>query len=505
MLQLTEKNRKWWILAAMAAALAMIFLDQSAIAVTLPQIQRDLNTSDVVLQWIVNAYLLMLATVVIFGGKMCDRIGARQTFLGGITLFILSSILCALAQSGLWIVAARLLQGIGAAFMIPATSTLVFSAFPTEERGKALGIYIASASVFLSVGPLLGGVLTTQLSWRWVFWLNFPISLIGIGLTLFAVPKQSNNSNNHLALDWAGFLCMAVAISSLVISLMEAVNFGWGSPFILGLLALSLFTFGLFFYIEKKAEDPLVNFAIFKNKIFLNCTLLLLIMQSAFIAIVFLALFLQKSLAYSAQMSGILLLPSSLPIILMAPIGGRLCDRYGPKMPIMLGTGMLMLSAIWLASFSWLQSYHWLLPGIILFGCGASFVISNAIRTALDTVDISLRGSAAGITSGVRQLGGAIGLAVIGSAITNLDQFKLKYFLNSAQPPIAQLKSEQLDGLLAGTKSAVDTVAQLPAALAAKVYQAVINAHILGYSGGMFVVAALAFIGFLLARNMPNK
>jgi EmrB/QacA subfamily drug resistance transporter len=502
-----EKKRKWWVLAAMAAALSMIFLDQSAIPVTLPQMQRDFNTSDIMLQWIVNAYLLALASMVILGGKICDRVGARKVFLAGVMLFIFSSILCAVAPTAPFAVCSRFLQGIGAAFMIPATSVLVFNAFPLEERGKAIGIYIAAASVFLSFGPLLGGLLTSQLSWRWVFWLNFPISIICISLTLYAVPKISSADNTlkKIPLDWTGFICMAAAISCLVAGLMEAATYGWASPLILSLLSSSILLMGLFVYVEKKALDPIVNFTIFKNKVFLQCVLLLLIMQSAFIAIVFLALFLQKSLGYSAQMSGLLLLPSSLPIILMAPLGGQLCDRYGAKLPVTLGTGMLLLSAIWLAVFCWFLSYQWLLPGIILFGCGASFIISNTIRTAMATVDQGLRGSATGITSGVRQLGGAIGLALIGSAISNLDQSQLKHFLIQAPTPLAHIQVEQLDGLLAGAEKAVAVVSQLPADLNTQVYAAVINAHTLGYSAGMTVVAVLALLGFLLARKLPNK
>jgi MFS family permease len=206
MFKFAEKNRKWWILLAMSSSLALVFIDQTALAVALPAIQRELNLSNSLTQWVINAYLLALSAIILFGGKIGDRLGHKRTFLAGVIVFISASILSALAESGAWLITARAIQGFGAAFMMPSTNALVTNAFPKQERGKALGIYIALATIFLALGPLLGGFLTQVFSWRAVFWINFPIALISIILAVSSVPTwQRLEKLNIDYLHFSGF------------------------------------------------------------------------------------------------------------------------------------------------------------------------------------------------------------------------------------------------------------------------------------------------------------
>src|SRR3990167_5036376 len=212
---ITQSNRKWWILIAMAAALSVVFLDQTAISVILPPIQKDLSTSRVMLQWVINAYLLSLAAIVIFGGKLGDVFGHKRTFLAGISLFFLSSISCAIAPSSIWLVVSRAIQGMGGAFMIPVTGVMLAHAFDESERGRAMGLYVAVASIFLSLGPVLSGLLSHYLSWRWIFWINVPMSLISIFLTIIAVPARENHRESSKPLDWFGFIAFSIFIVAL--------------------------------------------------------------------------------------------------------------------------------------------------------------------------------------------------------------------------------------------------------------------------------------------------
>lgn len=253
MINITENNRKWWIFAGMTAALSVVFLDQTAISVVLPPIQKDLNMSNVMLQWVINAYLLSLAAIVIFGGKLGDVFGHKCIFLIGITIFVLSSILCAASPTSLWIIVSRTIQGIGGAFMIPVTGVMIAHAFSEGERGKAIGLYIAAASVFLSLGPLLSGLLVHYFSWRWVFWINIPISLISIFLTIIAVPATENRRESSKPLDWLGFITFSIFISALVIALMEGVHLGWDSIVIISLLIIAGIFAIVFILVEKGA------------------------------------------------------------------------------------------------------------------------------------------------------------------------------------------------------------------------------------------------------------
>ena len=238
MLKLAEKNRKWWILLAMSSSLALVFIDQTALAVALPAIQRELNLSNSLSQWVINAYLLALSAIILLGGKIGDRLGHKRAFLAGVIVFITASTLAALAESGAWLITARAIQGIGAAFMMPSTNALVTNAFPAQERGKALGIYIALATIFLALGPLLGGFLTQVFSWRAVFWINFPIALISIILAISSVPTWRRREK--LNIDYLGFFISVIFISGFVLGFMEAPNWGWTSLPIMGLFLLSI-------------------------------------------------------------------------------------------------------------------------------------------------------------------------------------------------------------------------------------------------------------------------
>ena len=258
MLKLAEKNRKWWILLAMSSSLALVFIDQTALAVALPAIQRELNLSNSLSQWVINAYLLALSAIILLGGKIGDRLGHKRAFLAGVIVFITASTLAALAESGAWLITARAIQGIGAAFMMPSTNALVTNAFPAQERGKALGIYIALATIFLALGPLLGGFLTQVFSWRAVFWINFPIALISIILAISSVPTWRRREK--LNIDYLGFFISVIFISGFVLGFMEAPNWGWTSLPIMGLFLLSIISLITFIGWEKKIPHPLVEF-----------------------------------------------------------------------------------------------------------------------------------------------------------------------------------------------------------------------------------------------------
>lgn len=500
----TETNRKWWVLAAMTAALSIVFVDQSSVSVALPSIQRDLALSNTMQQWVVNAYLLAIAAFIIFGGRLGDLYGHRHIFLFGMSIFIISSLTCALANSGMGLVISRSVQGIGGSLMIPATGVIIISAFEEHERGKATGLYIAIASVFLSMGPLLGGYLTQVFSWHFVFWINLPISFISVVLTLISVKKSKIHVENK-KLDFFGFLSSGTALVCLVLAFMESANYGFTSLIILSLFIASILFTLLFIYIESKVEQPLVDIDLFKNLVFSRSAGILLLMQSVFIVIVFWVIYIQNILGYSPAMGGLLTLPTSIPILFMAPFAGHLRDTYGPRLPAKLGAFAIAVSVFWVGLIAGQYNYWLLFPALLIFGCAAPFVISSAMTTALSSVDVHLSGMAAGVANAARQLGSSIGLAIMGSIITNVNIVKMQDFLSTSGGNFSKIDYHNLVGLLAGSHGSRQEIDILTQNQQQELIEFARQSYTTGFSYAMYVIFAIAMIGFYLACKMPKK
>jgi EmrB/QacA subfamily drug resistance transporter len=501
--KLTENNRKWWILAGMSASLSLVFIDQTAISVALPAMARDLNANNLILQWLINAYLVSLAAIIIFGGKLGDCFGHRRIFFIGIILFILASLSSAVAGTAWWVIISRVMQGIGGAFMIPATSVIVAKAFPDNERGRAIGIYVAIASIFLSLGPVLSGALVYYLSWRWIFWINLPISMVSMSLAFYAVPKDKIKLNPK-RLDWPGFITSAIAISSLVSALMEGVSIGWTSPIILTLFSIALIFATLFILVEMKAEDPIIHLSLFRKRAFLSANLCLLFVQSAFTVIIFWALLLQNAMGYSVFETGFFYLPVTLPILFMAPFGGYLRDRFGPRLPGLIGTTLMAMGLFWVGIFASSKHYLALFPGFLLFGIGPPLVYASIMATSMMSASSEHRGMAMGITSGVRQLGSSIGVALIGSLLISIELHQIINYLTATTGHLAQLNPHQLMGLLSGTDSAKAALINLSSIEVNQVYYAVKSAFLVAFSWGMMAACVLVGFAFIASWYLPN-
>jgi EmrB/QacA subfamily drug resistance transporter len=487
----------------MSSALALVFIDQTALAVALPAMQRELNLSNSLTQWIINAYLLAISATILLGGKIGDRLGHKRAFLFGVHVFVISSVLCALAESGAWLIIMRGIQGIGAAFMMPSTNTLVTNAFPDKERGKALGIYVALAAIFLALGPLLGGLLTQVFSWRAVFWINFPIALISIFLAFFSVPKWQRSEK--LNLDWLGFFISILFISGFVLCFMEGPNWGWTSFSIIGLLLLSIVSLGVFILWENKISNPLVELDLFKNLTFSILFSVLLIIQAVGIVFVFWAIFLQNVLHFTPLKAGILLLPAMLPVIIMAPVGGYLRDKYGATLPMFSGALLIVSSIIWIGIFSPYQSYAILFPGLLGFGIGFPLTLSGIMVTVMNMVKVEQRGIASAILNCSRQFGISIGLAVFAGLLGSLNKWQLGSFLKHSAAPLSSLKEYQIDGLLVQSQRAMQAVSHLSQQSLQLLKTAAAKAYTSAFSITMFVAAFLALITLVLIFKIPRK
>jgi EmrB/QacA subfamily drug resistance transporter len=414
-------KRRWWVLATMTGSLSMVMIDQTVVSVALPTMQRDLGLSASGVQWVVNAYLLLLAVLVALGGRIADLIGAERTFRLGTSVFVLSSALCGLAQNETMIIAARGLQGVGAAMMVPSTGAVLINTFDVRERGKAMGIYSGVSMVFLALGPLLGGLLTQGVTWRAVFFINLPIGIAIVAASKFTLPHRPRPRISRSAIDWIGLPLLVGAFGTLVLGLMQGQAWGWSSPVILALLAAAAVLMPAFLWWEARAAAPLVDLKLFKLKNFAADGGVLAGVQFALTgASVFGAIWSQHVLGFSPIHAGLAMLPLTIPLLFVAPMGGRLYDRFGPRPLLTCGSLLIALGLAWLGWHLHLRDYSVLIPGYVLMGVGIGLTVSPSTTDALGAAAPAQRSQASGIVQTVRQIGGVVGLAVLGAIVTQI-------------------------------------------------------------------------------------
>jgi EmrB/QacA subfamily drug resistance transporter len=412
---------RWLILATMTGALSMVMIDQTVVSVALPTMQHDLGLSTTGVQWVVNAYLLVLAVLVAFGGRIADLFGAELTFRAGAGLFVMASALCGLAQNELMIIASRGLQGVGAALMTPSTGAVIVNTFDIRERGKAMGIYTGISMVFLALGPLVGGLLTESISWRAVFYVNLPIGVAIVAAAHYTLPRRSRPRIARDAIDWTGIPLLVGGLGALVLGLMQGQSWGWGSPAVLSLLAVAVILLPVFLWWESRASAPLVTLKLFREQNFGADSAVLAGVQFALVgASVFGAVWSQQVLGFSAIHAGVAMLPLTVPLLFVAPLGGRIYDRLGPGPLLVTGALLIGGGLGWLGWHLHLREYWWLVPGYIAMGTGIGLTISPGTTDALGAAVPQQRSQASGIVQTVRQVGGVIGIAVLGAIVAHV-------------------------------------------------------------------------------------
>ena len=296
-LAMTDDNRRWWTLGAMCFALFMVMLDNTVVNVALPSIQEDLQTSISGLEWTVNIYTLTFAVLLVTGGRLGDILGRRRMFLFGVVVFALSSAAIGLAPDQGWLIAGRAVQGVGAAFMMPATLSIITVTFPPAERGKAIGTWAGVSALALAIGPVVGGALTEYVSWRAIFFLNLPVAVGAVAVTLFAAHESRDESTEH-SIDWPGIAAISTGLTALVLALIEGNSWGWGSPEVIGLLLTAAVGIGGFALIEPRVREPMVDFSLFRSRTFLGANMVGFIVSFAMLAMFFFtALYMQTSWA----------------------------------------------------------------------------------------------------------------------------------------------------------------------------------------------------------------
>ena len=412
---ITDENAKWWTLGAMCFALFMIMLDNTVMNVALPSIQRDLGTTLGQLEWIVNGYTLSFGVLLVTGGRLGDILGRRRMFIAGVVIFATCSATAGLAASSEMLIASRVLQGTGAALMMPATLSIITNAFTPAERGKAIGTWAGVSALALSIGPLVGGFLVEHVSWRAIFFINLPVAVVAVVATLFAV-RESRDRTIERVIDFPGVAVLTAALTALVLALIEGNSWGWGSPAVVGLFVGGAAGLAAFVVIELRVRAPMVQFSFFANRNFLGANAVAFIISFGMLGtFFFMAIYMQDLLGYSALEAGVRFLPTTVLIVVIAPLAGRLADRIGPMRPIVAGLGILAVSLFMFSRIGVTTTYDDLLLPFVLMGIGIALTMSPMSTAAMNAVTQNKAGIASGILQMSRMIGGSVGVAATGA------------------------------------------------------------------------------------------
>jgi len=424
-------------LGTMCFALFMVMLDSTVVNLALPTIQRELNAGMSELQWIVDAFVLALASLLLTGGTLGDMFGRRRAFMIGVVLFTGGSVVCALAPSTGVLIAARLLQGLGGALMLPSTLSILTNTFPdARERARAIGLWSGISGLALAIGPLVGGTMVDRLGWQSIFWINVPIGVIALVLAARYVPESSDRAGRTL--DLPGQITAILGLASLTYAFIEANTYGWTSARILTCFVVAGVSLALFLFIEVRGSSPLLQLKFFRNLTFSGANLVGVIVSFGFFGVIFfLSLFLQSVQGYSPTQAGALQLPSTLGVMTAAIVSGRIVGRIGARLPItvgllMAGTALLFLTGVE-PSTGYASFWYWLL----LMGLGIGLIMSPMTTAVMGTVPPARAGMASATSNTMRQVGGVFGIAVLGNLVTHRFMTDLRASLASFHLPPA--------------------------------------------------------------------
>ncbi len=406
------------ILTAMIFAVAMTFIDQTIVSIAAPKIQADLGLSSSGMQWAINAYLLALAALFAFGGRLADTVGHRTMVILGVIIFAGSSALCGLTPSGAaaetWLVAFRAVQGAGGAIMFPAALAIVVQTFDLRSRGRALALFFGIAGGLTAIGPIAGGYLL-EWTWRAIFWINVPVALVA--LALIAISKPANDAR-PARMDYRGLALIVAGVGLSVFGLQQSSIWGWSNPAIEICIVVGLVILAVFVSVELRTGSPLINMHIFSNRAFAVENVVLFIAMMAFIPVFFFAsVYGQIALGEKATTASLLILYFFLGFVVCAQIGGRMLDRAGAKRPVVLGCILACVGfALWASKVSDLHSGPQV-PYIVLAGAGMGLMLGQANTDAVNRASRYSYGEATGITQTVRNYGASLGFAILGTIL----------------------------------------------------------------------------------------
>jgi EmrB/QacA subfamily drug resistance transporter len=411
-----ENDRlKWGTLISCSISCFVGFLDYAIVNTALPAIQESLSASVLELEWVMNAFILMMVVFLASTGRIADLLGRRYINILGLILFFFASLLCSLAWNPAVLIFGRMVQGIAIAAVFPSSVALIHNAFPAEEKGKALGIWSSITGIGLALGPVVGGILVSALNWRWIFYINLPLAALSIALNYLFV-KESKDAHAIKKIDPKGFLLLTIGTASLVTAFMHLLDWGWDSPKTLSLFAVALIGLSWFYFSERKCPYPIIPFESFAHPIFLFSSAVVFSWNFFTVpALFFIPLYLQTIRHETPYLSGLALLPITGMVALLSPIVGKMLSNISAKWLILCGFFLYLISAAMQAFFRADSSLYWILTSVFLIGVAWPLLRIPATTRGVAALPPHLSGTAAGVLWTVQNIGAAVGLAITGS------------------------------------------------------------------------------------------
>jgi len=500
---------KWEVLSIAILGSFMAILDSSIVNVALSHLMVTFSVNLEQIEWVSTGYMLAFAILMPATTWFRDAIGLRNAFALALFTFTLGSALCGMAWSLDSLIFFRVIQAIGGGALMPTGLTMVSEVFPPHQRGIALGVWGAGATVAPALGPTIGGYLLDYVNWRAIFYINIPIGAIVIALTLAIVRKSAGHRGSY-RFDFLGFFLLSIALAGLLIGLTQGEREGWTSAYILTLFAVSYFSFFAFLIVESLVKHPIVDLRIFKIRNFsVTCILGALRSIALFSSVFLMPLFLQQLLGYSAFDTGILMMPSALTVAVTMPLAGKLTDHIGPKIPYIIGGVITAYSFYIYSELSLNSTYGFMLYGLILRGAGMGFIMAPIMVASMNSVPQKMMSLASGLLNLIMQVSAAFGIAIFGSLVTRRTMFHQQIYVSYFTPDnvpmnifIAKIKSALI---LAG--SSLDTVTTKAYYLVASHFQkwAYCNAFDDCFLVSSIIIFICAFLIVFLEDIYPRK
>lgn len=418
MVQTSETNVGRWVLLSTVLASSMAFVDSTALNVALPALQTDLQTTAVELLWILNGYLLMLASLILVGGSLGDHLGRKRVFMSGIILFMVASLACGLAPTAGLLIIARVVQGIGGALLIPGSLAIITATFDRSQRGRAIGTWSAATTIVFVIGPALGGVLAQAGLWRGVFLINLPLGIVSL-LILYRYVPESRDEEVSSRIDIPGAVLATLSLAGLSYGFISAPDFGFGDARIIVSLGAGLLALIAFILVESRSDHPMMPLHLFRSRTFSGTNLLTLFLYGAgSMYSFFLSLNLVQVQGYSESEAGLAFVPFALVVSVLSPWAGGLVDRYGPRLPLIIGPTLVGIGFAVIGSIGqtngWASYWTTFFPGVILYGLGMGITIAPLTTSVMSSVATHYSGTASGINNAVSRTAGVLTTAILG-------------------------------------------------------------------------------------------
>ena len=484
-----SKTRGRWILAVTILASSMAFIDGTVVNVALPALQTSLNATAADVQWVIESYALLLSALLLVGGSLGDHYGRRRVFLLGVVIFAVASGLCGFAGNIRQLIAARALQGFGAALLVPGSLAIISNSFSEQERGRAIGVWSGLSAITTGIGPVLGGWLIEHVSWRAVFFINLPLALVVILISLRHVAENSDRETTHV--DWLGAILAALGLGALVYGLIESAQVGFNDRSVIMALAAGVVVLILFLFVEARVSQPMLPLTLFRSRTFAGTNLLTFLLYAALGGtLFFLPLNLIQVQHYSPTSAGAVLLPFILIMSFLSRWAGGLVARYGPKLPLIVGpvitaVGYLLFLLPGIGGNYWTNFF---LPAVVL-GLGMAITVAPLTTTVMNSIAQNRAGTASGVNNAVARTASLIAIAVFGVVMLYVFKTGLHHRLSSANLPGEIVQSVQTQST---RLAAIDVPQNLNAETRQVIRRAIDESFVSGFRWVTAIAAALA-------------